>query len=284
MSPLGCAWLPPTRSVAATPGRSSGGIKDGTGDGCSLRACAAGDGGADLQEGDDADRALPVPLLPRGLPRPGQRRLRQAADAARAGFQRHGLRLRRRHLLPGLRAVRGAEQRGPAPGRRPAVDRADHDHLGADLRRHGLRPDAAHLLRLAFPARRRRGRVHPGHPALSHLLVSGQSARADHRDIPRGDPDGQHFRRPAVRLDPEGGQRRPWPERLAVAVPAGDHSLADPGYRHAVLPRRSCRLGQVAGRRRETHRRRKYRLRRKTKKVSRTSPPPSGLAGSGCSG
>ncbi len=78
-----------------------------------------------------------------------------------------------------------------------------------------------------------RGRVHPRHPALSHLLVSGEPARADHRNLPRGDPGGRHLRRPAVRVDPESAQRRLRPQRLAVAVPAGDDPIAGPGRRHA---------------------------------------------------
>ena len=51
------------------------------------------------------------------------------------------------------------EQRHPGEGRRAAVDRAHHDHLGAALRRHRLLPPARQLRCRPLPARRRRGRA-----------------------------------------------------------------------------------------------------------------------------
>ena len=49
--------------------------------------------------------------------------------------QRHRLRARRGHLLPRLLPLRGAEQPDPAEGRRAALDRPHHDHLGRALGR-----------------------------------------------------------------------------------------------------------------------------------------------------
>ena len=55
------------------------------------------------------------------------------------GLSGVGLRVRRRHLLPRLFPVRGAVEPVPGARRRAQVDRADHVHLGPDLRRHGVR-------------------------------------------------------------------------------------------------------------------------------------------------
>ena len=76
-----------------------------------------------------------------------------------------------RHLLLGLFHLRGAEQRHHGKGRRAAVDRPHHDHLGHPGRRDGLGYRVDEFRRRALPAGRRRGRVLPGHRALLHLLV-----------------------------------------------------------------------------------------------------------------
>ena len=63
----------------------------------------------------------------------------------------------------------------PGKGRRAAVDRPHHDHLG-----HLRRPDRPghrfdQFRRRPLPARRRRSRVLPRHRALFHLLVPDPS-------------------------------------------------------------------------------------------------------------
>ena len=69
-------------------------------------------------------------------------------------------------------------------GRRAAMDRPHHDHLGHLRRadRPGRRLDQ--LRRRALPPWRRRGRVLPGHRALLHLLVPGSSPCAHRLGLP----------------------------------------------------------------------------------------------------
>ena len=55
------------------------------------------------------------------------------------GFTRSRVRVRRRRVLHRLRAVRGAEQSAALSGRRAALDRPHHDHVGAGLAAHGVR-------------------------------------------------------------------------------------------------------------------------------------------------
>ena len=51
------------------------------------------------------------------------------------GFRLGGVRVRRRHFLRELCAVRAAEQLDPRAGRRAPLDRANHDHLGRGVGR-----------------------------------------------------------------------------------------------------------------------------------------------------
>ena len=81
---------------------------------------------------------VPRPVVFRCLHRSGQCRLRRGADAPRSGILRLRLRPRRRHFLHRLLPVRSPEQPDPAPRRRAPLDRAHHDQLGADRRRHGI--------------------------------------------------------------------------------------------------------------------------------------------------
>ena len=78
-----------------------------------------------------------VHLLRHRLHRPREHRLRQRGPAARSGLEQHGVRLRGRPVLPRLLPLRDSEQSGPRARRRAALDRADHDRLGARL--HGAR-------------------------------------------------------------------------------------------------------------------------------------------------
>ena len=59
-----------------------------------------------------------------------------ADDARRSEHVGHRLRVRARHLLLGLFHLRGAEQPDHGKGRRAAVDRPHHDHLGHPGRHH----------------------------------------------------------------------------------------------------------------------------------------------------
>ena len=122
--------------------------------------------------------AVPAAALRRRVARPRQHRLRGAADERRSGLQRHRLRLRRRHLLHRLRAVRGAEQLDPRARRRAAVDRAHHDHVGHLVGRDDVRGGADQLLRAAVSARRRRSRFLARHHLLPRQLVSGEGPSA----------------------------------------------------------------------------------------------------------
>ena len=65
----------------------------------------------------------------------------------------------RRPVLHRLLPVRGAQQPDPRAGRRPALDRPGHDHLGHPLRLLRLRRRPEQLLRPALPARRGGGRL-----------------------------------------------------------------------------------------------------------------------------
>src|SRR5207248_3545029 len=79
------------------------------------------------------------------LSRPHQCRLCRADDEQgyrpRRGDLRHG----RRRLLLGVCAVRGAEQHHSRKARSPNLDRANHDHMGADLGRYRLCDRAVQL-------------------------------------------------------------------------------------------------------------------------------------------
>ena len=96
------------------------------------------------------------------------------------GFSDDRLRLRRRHLLHRLRAVRGAEQSDPRARRCAVMDRAHHDHVGHLVGRDDVRAGHDQLLRAAVSARRRGSRFPARHHLLPGQLVSGEgpSARA----------------------------------------------------------------------------------------------------------
>ena len=102
--------------------------------------------------------------------------LRQAADERGPGLERYRLRLWRRHLLSRLRRLRDTEQPPAGAVRCAALDRAHHDHLGPDLRRHDVRAGRAQLLRDApgcsAPPRR------ASCPASSTTSASGFRARS----------------------------------------------------------------------------------------------------------
>ena len=99
-------------------------------------------------------------------------------------------------------------------GRRAAVDRAHHDHLGHLRRpdRHGHRRHQ--LLRRALPAGRRRSRLLPGHRALLHLLVPGPPPCAHRLGLPDR-PADRGGRRRADLHRAARPRRRVGPARLA---------------------------------------------------------------------
>ena len=202
-----------------------------------------------LRQGRLASHSFPGAVLPGVLSGPGQRGLRQAADAQGPEPERRGLRPGRGDLLPRLFHLRDSQQPDPAPRGRQGLDRPHHDHLGHHLRGHDVHQLGDHLLRAALPAGRGRGRLLPGHRALPDLLVS--------QCPPRPHDDALHAGRSAVGPDrrPHLGldhvlvrRRRPWPGRLAVAIPAGRHPRDHHRHRCAVLPGRPHREGQVADR------------------------------------
>ena len=84
-----------------------------------------------LPEGHLAIDPVPDGPLDPGLDRSRQHRLRQAADAQRSEVQRDRLRPGRRHLLPRLLLLRGAEQPAAGEDRRAQDHRAHHDPAGA---------------------------------------------------------------------------------------------------------------------------------------------------------
>ena len=138
-----------------------------------------GDRATDDAEGLAAPAAVPLPPLHRAyLDRINVGFAALQMNAA-LGFVAGGLRLRRRHLLRRLHAVRGPEQHHPRARRRAALDRAHHDHVGARSRArmmfvHG----AEQLLRAALSARARGSRLLPRHHLLPDALVSRARERA----------------------------------------------------------------------------------------------------------
>src|SRR5207253_589272 len=79
-------------------------------------------------------------------------------------------------VLRRLFAVRGALEPAAGAVRSPAMDRPDHAHLGPDLGRTAVRPDADAVLRDALPAGRRRGGLLSRRPAVPVPLVSQRVA------------------------------------------------------------------------------------------------------------
>src|SRR5262249_412544 len=69
------------------------------------------------------------------------------------------------------------------------LDRAHHDHLGDSLWRDRALHRPLQLHGRALPARRRRGRVLPGHRAVLHLLVPGSAPRPHRVGIHAGAAD-----------------------------------------------------------------------------------------------
>ena len=110
-------------------------------------------------EGDLAADAAAVPLLHGRVPRPRQRRVRQAHDAvgprAVAGRVRH----RGRDLLRRLLPVRGAVEPAAPALRRADVDRPDHAGVGHRGVGDDVRLGRPVVLRAAVRARRGGGRA-----------------------------------------------------------------------------------------------------------------------------
>jgi hypothetical protein len=116
--------------------------------------------------------------LPAGLYRPHQRRLRRPDHAGRPAHERHRLRFRVRHLLLGLFHFRGSQQHHHGEGRRPALDRAHHDLLGAAGGGDRVRDRNDQLRRAAVPAGAGGGRFPAGPDPVFHLLAAGIPSRA----------------------------------------------------------------------------------------------------------
>ncbi len=133
------------------------------------------------------------------------------------GLTRRRLRPRRRHLLPRLRPPRSSQQRRHVQVRRPQVAGPHPHHLGH--LRHGDGPGERrnHLLHHPVPARRRRGRLLPGHPLLPDPVVPRRAARHRAGHLHPGPAHLQRPRRPGLRPAPPDG-RHHGPARLAVAL------------------------------------------------------------------
>ena len=191
---------------------------------------------------------FPVRLLHHGVPRPRQRGVRRAADAVGSALQRHGLLVRRRHLLHRLLLLRGAEQRHPREGRGTAVDRPHHDPLGAHLLQHDVRPDARGLLRAPLSAGRWRGGVLPRDHPLPDVLVSVRVPFAHRRAVHDSRGDFRRDRRADIRTPARPSAVRP--AGVAMAVPGRGyprHPLRDRGAR---VPAERATRGAVAHERR----------------------------------
>ncbi len=186
-----------------------------------------------------------------GLARPGEHRVREAADAGRPQVQRSHLRTRCRYLLPWLLLLRGAEQSAARKVRRQEDDHAHHHRLGHHVDHHDVRHDAGDVLFPALPARRVRSRLLSRDRALSHVLVSHGPQSEGIRHVHVGFRAGRRDRRAARRRDHEQPERSERLERMAVAVPARRHSLGDCRHRHFLLPDRQTGTGEVAHGRRE---------------------------------
>ena len=191
---------------------------------------------------DPPDPATPDPVsrapVSHRLPRSRQRGLRGAADELGARFVEPRVRLRRRHLLPRILPVRGAEQPRARARRRAAVDRAHRDRLGPRVDRDAVHHGAAQLLCDAVPARRGRSGILSRHRVVFHLLVSGARSRARDRAVLHRKHGGGHRRRAAVGRTAVAPRRRR-SRRLAMAVSGRRHSRRRARSRRAVLPDRS---------------------------------------------
>ncbi len=110
------------------------------------------------------------------------------------GLSSGNFRHRQRHLLPRLLPVRGPQQPDPGEGRRPALDRADSDHLGYHLRCHRLRHRHLDLPRHPLSPGPRRGGLLSRHHPVSDLVVSLQLPVEDHRHLHDRDPDLHRLR------------------------------------------------------------------------------------------
>ena len=128
-------------------------------------------------EGRVAHPAAPLLPLRHRLPRPRQRRLRQAADAGRPGVLRDRLRRRRRAVLRRLHVPRNPRRAAGRALERAEVVRAHPRHVGHLLDGDGAGRDADAVLRRPVPARAGRGRVLPRRDRLLHALVPAQGPR-----------------------------------------------------------------------------------------------------------
>mmetsp|Transcript_18590 Transcript_18590/g.46701 ORF Transcript_18590/g.46701 Transcript_18590/m.46701 type:complete len:223 (+) Transcript_18590:278-946(+) len=209
----GCLWRRPLPA-----GRPRGG---GWGRGATKDRQASA---ADLLLGGNA--LLPGPLQP-------QLCIHSAVEAT--GLLRPRVRLWRRHLCGRVRAVPGAQQPAPRPGRRQAVASRAHDRVGRRGVLHGWHQQCHELPCAAFPAGHRRVRHLPGHvvPPVTVLQRRGAGARV------RGGHQRHGAGQRAWRL-PGGGPavhgRRGGPARLAVALPrrgAAHHRAGHLPWPHA---------------------------------------------------
>ena len=155
----------------------------------STAATAIADGKGNDAEGDVPHHSLPDGLLLHRVRRSRQRRFRRAADEP--GYRPVVGRVRawRRAVLHHLCALRGAEQSGDGEGGRPALDRADHDHVGHRRGVHGARGRAELVLSRANAAGGGRGRVLSRRDPLFDLLVPRRIPRPDRRDLHGCDSD-----------------------------------------------------------------------------------------------
>ena len=202
--------------------------------------------GSDVPQGRVAALAVPDDLLCGRVSRSRQRRLREAADDHRSGssdavygfgagiffFGYFIFEMPSNVILHNV-------------GARVWIARimiiVGH-HLGA----HDVRHHADHVLRDALSARRGRSGLLPRHHPVSHVLVSGASARAHDDAVHDGDRDVGRDRRAGVGLDHEVLRRRERLARLAVAVPARRDSVDRGRHRGVHHARRPHRAREVA--------------------------------------
>ena len=195
-----------------------------------------------------AHHAIPVLLLRPGVCRPGECRLRQAADAAGSGHERLGLRSGSGDLLHRVLPVRGAREHDPAEDRRTPLDRPAHDGLGSRVGLHAVRAGHRQLLRPPIPARDRGVGLLSGRDSLSDVLVHAEAPREDGGRLHERRSGFRHGGGPRLRVDSGHDDRRGTPVRLAVAVSPGGHPLRPRRRCHALLPDRPAIQGALAGR------------------------------------
>ena len=186
----------------------------------SIAATAIADGKGNDAEGDVPHHSFPDGLLLHRVRRSRQRRFRRAANEPGYRPVGGGVRAWRRAVLHHLCPLRGAEQSGDGEGWSPALDRADHDHVGHRRSMHGAGGRAQVVLSRANAAGGGGGRVLSRRHPLFDLLVPRRIPRPDRRDLHGRDSDFEFPRLADISLvaATRGISRL---SRLAVDVRAG---------------------------------------------------------------